>query len=434
MLKKIKIKGLFNKFDYDIELKKEGLTILTGPNGYGKTTILKIIYALAVKNIFFFFQLPFNKIELIQEKEQITIVKKGKQSLDQSELKSKPFKDIIIEIQQGNKKPTSYNRKDIIRLLRKESLLIPIDKNRWISRRTDEFYTTEQVINELLENDNKLFQKYYKSLPEFIDVYFIKEQRLIKKKTLSKRRRFSFEDEIENSFIDTIQEYAVELSENIRNIMAEYSRIAQGLDSSFPKRLFNQSKDITEKSFNKRYEQIKKKQELLSLFGLPASKDESHTSYKKENAKALLVYLEDTKEKLAVFDEIFKKLKTFSTILNERKFVFKNFEFSSDFGFRFISEDGKEIPLTNLSSGEQQEVVLLYELLFKVKPNTLLLIDEPEMSLHVVWQKEVINDLLKIIELQKINVILATHSPQIIDEHWALSIDLFDLSKKEIFK
>ncbi len=422
MLKKIKIKKLFNKFDYEIELKKEGLTILTGPNGYGKTTIFKIINALAVKNIFFFFQLPFNKIELIQEKEQITISKKGK------------TKDAIIEIQQGNKKLIQYKQRDIIKLLREETLFRPIDEKRWMHRRTDEFYTTEQIIDELVENDNKFFQKYYKSLPEFIDVYFIKEQRLIKKKkkTLSRRRSFPFDDEIENSFIDTIQEYAVELSENIKNIMAKHSQVAQKLDSSFPKRLFNQSKNITEKTFNKRYEEIKRERAFLSLFGLSVFEEESHTSFKEDNAKALLVYLEDTKKKLTVFDEIFKKLKTFTTILNKRRFIFKKLEIAPDFGFRFISEDGKEIPLTNLSSGEQQEVVLLYQLLFKVKPNTLLLIDEPEMSLHVVWQKEVINDLLKIIELQKINVILATHSPQIINEHWGLSIDLFDLSEKEI--
>jgi len=45
MLKRIKISKLFNSFDYDINLKAGGLTILTGPNGYGKTTILRMIHA-----------------------------------------------------------------------------------------------------------------------------------------------------------------------------------------------------------------------------------------------------------------------------------------------------------------------------------------------------------------------------------------------------
>jgi predicted ATP-binding protein involved in virulence len=62
--------------------------------------------------------------------------------------------------------------------------------------------------------------------------------------------------------------------------------------------------------------------------------------------------------------------------------------------------------------------------LFKVKPGTLVLIDEPELSLHVVWQTQFLDDLLKIIELQKINVIIATHSPQIINNRWDLTVDL----------
>lgn len=53
-----------------------------------------------------------------------------------------------------------------------------------------------------------------------------------------------------------------------------------------------------------------------------------------------------------------------------------------------------------------------------------MLIDEPELSLHVVWQKQFLDDLLKIIELQKINVIIATHSPQIINNRWDLTVDL----------
>ena len=81
----------------------------------------------------------------------------------------------------------------------------------------------------------------------------------------------------------------------------------------------------------------------------------------------------------------------------------------------------------DLSSGEQQEVVLLYELLFKVKAGTLVLIDEPELSLHVVWQKQFLDDLFKIIELQKITIVVATHSPQIINNHWDLTVDLEEL-------
>jgi len=70
---------------------------------------------------------------------------------------------------------------------------------------------------------------------------------------------------------------------------------------------------------------------------------------------------------------------------------------------------------------------MLYELLFCVQPGTLVLIDEPELSLHVVWQQEFLKDLEKIVAWQKIQVIIATHSPQIINEHWDSVVDLWDL-------
>jgi predicted ATP-binding protein involved in virulence len=80
-------------------------------------------------------------------------------------------------------------------------------------------------------------------------------------------------------------------------------------------------------------------------------------------------------------------------------------------GLIAITDDGKPIELDVLSSGEQQELVLLYDLLFLVSPNTLVLIDEPELSLHVMWQEDFLSDLLRIVELTECDVVLATHSP-----------------------
>jgi len=67
---------------------------------------------------------------------------------------------------------------------------------------------------------------------------------------------------------------------------------------------------------------------------------------------------------------------------------------------------------------------LLFELLFKAQENSLVLLDEPEISLHVVWQKAFLRDIEEIIKLQKINIVIATHSPFIIDERWDLTVNL----------
>jgi predicted ATP-binding protein involved in virulence len=63
-------------------------------------------------------------------------------------------------------------------------------------------------------------------------------------------------------------------------------------------------------------------------------------------------------------------------------------------------------------------------LLFKVQPNSLVLIDEPEISLHVAWQVQFLKDLQEIIKLANFDVLLATHSPDIINDRWDLTVEL----------
>ena len=43
MIQSIQIDNLFGRFNYNISAKLEGITIITGPNGFGKSTILRIV-------------------------------------------------------------------------------------------------------------------------------------------------------------------------------------------------------------------------------------------------------------------------------------------------------------------------------------------------------------------------------------------------------
>ena len=69
-------------------------------------------------------------------------------------------------------------------------------------------------------------------------------------------------------------------------------------------------------------------------------------------------------------------------------------------------------------------LVLYYDLLFRVPSNTIVLIDEPELSLHVTWQKKFIPDLLDIIEVAGFDALIATHSPYIVGDREDLMIGL----------
>jgi predicted ATP-binding protein involved in virulence len=422
MLKTIRIENLFNQFNYKIELNPNGITILTGPNGYGKTTILRMIHAVSSKNPFFFINLRFDKIELIFDKyEPVTI----------SRVDAKG-----VQIKVGKKKPVIFNKEKMheeLSSILKNTPYRQIENDKWMDRRTDMVVSTETLLSKILPEISDFESKtMIDKFPETPDVYLIREQRLLRRISNRKRRMppHYFDDENMDTFGETIEEYARELKDTITKILAKSSQIAQELDSSFPRRLFDETHEISEEAFNQRFEKVKDQQKALTKYGLTVIKEDNHPTYKFENAKALLVYLNDSEKKLEVFSEIIKKLDTFTGVLNERRFAFKRIHITKESGFEFIIDHKNKLPLTNLSSGEQQEVVLMYELLFKVNPGTIVLIDEPEISLHVAWQKEFLKDLIRIVDLQDINVVIATHSPQVINDRWDLTIDLEEIANK----
>ncbi|EGQ8541534.1 AAA family ATPase [Vibrio parahaemolyticus] len=82
------------------------------------------------------------------------------------------------------------------------------------------------------------------------------------------------------------------------------------------------------------------------------------------------------------------------------------------------------IPQSKLSSGEQNELILFYKLIFNTEDGDLILIDEPELSLHISWQNKFINDLKEVTSLTDVSIVIATHSPDIIDENWHLKVQL----------
>jgi predicted ATPase len=89
-----------------------------------------------------------------------------------------------------------------------------------------------------------------------------------------------------------------------------------------------------------------------------------------------------------------------------------------------------QIPIMALSSGEQHLFVLFYSLLFRTKANTFVLFDEPETSLHITWQNRFIDDLLAILGTNEtFNILVATHSPDLIAHHWNLTVELSEAKK-----
>ena len=83
---------------------------------------------------------------------------------------------------------------------------------------------------------------------------------------------------------------------------------------------------------------------------------------------------------------------------------------------KVLTDDNKKLSIFELSSGEKQMLLILLTVLCQDEQPSVLLLDEPEMSLHYSWQYE----LIKIIRTLNPNcqVIIATHSSSIFAKGW----------------
>jgi len=421
----IKIEKLFEIFDYDISFNNaENLLIVTGPNGFGKTMILNIVFNLFNRNFQFFQKLIFEKI---------TIILDGNISIVISKITGGDKPHVAFSFTQDNKVLGSFEYSDktemnLERIIRKYWPIRRLDAARWIDHRTDKILTTDELINEYADQlPEEVGKNLLQIKPSEIDilnsikVHLIREQRLFKR--VRNVDRDYHEGKDQTIMIETIQTYANELKQLISLNLQQSFAISQQLDSSYPDRLVKEKNKLTEAEYTARFEKLKEKQEKLSKNDLYESKQQL-LGYSVDDSKALLVYLNDLEVKLQVFDSLLEKLELFAGILNERRFTYKTIQIDREKGFYFKTSKGKELELNQLSSGEQHEVVLLYELIFNARQNTLVLIDEPEISLHVTWQKEFLNDLLRIVKIQNIQVLIATHSPSIINDRWDLVYNL----------
>ena len=81
-----------------------------------------------------------------------------------------------------------------------------------------------------------------------------------------------------------------------------------------------------------------------------------------------------------------------------------------------FSSLGEVLAPYQLSSGEKQILVILLTVLVEDNESYVLFMDEPEVSLHIEWQKRLIDLILEL--NPNVQIILTTHSPAVIMNGW----------------
>jgi predicted ATP-binding protein involved in virulence len=446
-IRKISVDGLFGIFNHVIPLNMdERITIIHSPNGFGKTVMLKILDGFFNSQYSVFRNIPFNKFSIELDNGNIIEVVK----ISDSSKKSK--ESIRIEFNKINSK-TKETHPLAERKTSSEDINFPtgiiediipeleqVGIEEWIYLPTRETLSLGEVVEQFEHLLPPPFKKQSSSEPEWlksikkdINIRLIESQRLLNFVPNRPSRGYG-----RPSMEPTVSAYSQDIAQRIQSKLAEYGTTSQSLDRTFPARVVQQqsSSDLTDNELRDKLNELEKKRSRLIDVGL-LDKDENsdfqiqQQGIDESTRNVLSVYVEDVEKKLNVFKEIARKIELLRTIVNKKfAYSYKEINFNKEKGFIFktlyhpSSSDKDILSPTDLSSGEQHELVLLYELLFQVQPYSLVLIDEPELSLHVGWQAQFLRDLQEITKLVNLNVLMATHSPDIIQDRWDLTVEL----------
>lgn len=82
----------------------------------------------------------------------------------------------------------------------------------------------------------------------------------------------------------------------------------------------------------------------------------------------------------------------------------------------FKTPNGGEIDIDKLSSGEKQLLYILLQVFLQEKQTSILMMDEPEISLHISWQQKLIDVICEM--NPNCQLIVVTHSPSIFGKGW----------------
>ena len=95
-----------------------------------------------------------------------------------------------------------------------------------------------------------------------------------------------------------------------------------------------------------------------------------------------------------------------------------------------FNSDNSSHSFKTLSAGEKQLLLILLTVFMQEDKQAILIMDEPEISLHVDWQRKLIETIRKL--NSNCQVIVSTHSPAMILDGWQPAIDnISDLAKQE---
>lgn len=340
MIRSISIYGLFGEYDYNVNLSDGNITFIHSQNGFGKSTLMKLIYNVLDGDLAEVEATPFDRLDL---------------GFDDST-------NLIVE--NGN-----------------EGLLVQMQRN--------------EVEEELSSED----------LKKILDVTYISPERMTIKEG--------------EYLVSSLDVYMRELTEKMKYAFEHCELIIPPIEGR--KKYSDDELEFWSKDLKAKLDFIKQagfEPDMPPGYRFPPTRFEI-MEYRKDYydlAYSINEYVNkyyDLAESIIVYMDIVNNI-----YVNKGIYVNENGILTARM------DNGTALPISKLSSGEKEILVIFYRLLFQTKPGSLAIIDEPEISLHITWQQQLGKTLMDLARLRNLHIIIATHSPQIIHDNWDLAIEL----------
>ncbi|MGE5553932.1 MAG: AAA family ATPase [Betaproteobacteria bacterium] len=420
---KVQVHGLFHRYGIDVSFRP-GINVLYGRNGSGKTTLLHILANVLNESYERFAELPFDRIEVTTTENGTLRIRRGRGH------------GAKLVVEQDGKLVIDESIEEIRRRDYLGSTLERSDRSRTVSTPSHAYFPAfRTAIEAWAESSSEESRPPYPSYLSWRAANGMDRTRLRRRDL----RMTAFARRLFGPFVPTIDypsplEIQEELSAKARvqayDVASHSQRILSDAfigaigalpqpktpeEQTDPETILTQIRALLEEldqvdlaggsqpaadHANDLYPHIR---EMLPMLNSEKLSDTA--------ARVLLVFKESLERQIELrrqaFATISKYIEAVNEFLEQKQLTLSRDRFQAVLEF----DKGGTKPLNVLSSGERQIVTMLYAATYLSQRGNVVLIDEPEISLHVDWQRRLLPKMAE--QLGERQVIVCTHSPEI---------------------
>jgi len=414
-ISKVAIEGFWDTHNIELHLFPE-VTFLIGQNGTGKTTLINLLAAALTADFPTLDRIAFKKLSIHlsgignADAPKITVTKSKKQK--------RPFGliEYVIKADQ-NSTEIKYSLEDI-----EEQLVMRrfgADPTRYIR----DYY--RPMSSGLIANLQQLVHVNWLSVHRAPAIDRSRDERSLESSvdlrleslsndlvrffaTLSRQKDDEVRDFQESIFTSLLEPKADVMDVFDTKRLEQLQEFRAALVSIFSElHVAQEDKEALISSFMSRVEALRKTAKLRGGV-VKLSADDLVVLFDLRRVADVVDRWNKLQERLAsVFSQRDKWLKLTNDLLQRKKM-----ELTASNELQFLSRTGKILTTQMLSSGEKQLLILLSETLLQREQPAIFIADEPELSLHVLWQEKLVSSLRAL--NPSAQIIAATHSPDIV--------------------